>query len=220
MGKSSKYPSYTTGAVEINGNTLASTTKKNKNVVSSNYNMSDAEKNIYEGVQDNLSTSLANLFKISDKTQKGWQEELDTYKKTGIEEIENIYNPMETELKNDIASRFGNLDNSIFMDKLDAITDKKADAIAELSDNLVLKRDELYSNELANRLSYISLLSDLNTTMNNNILNYLTFAQSNSESGNKYSNQAFTAQNENQRAWLNTYVNAATNAAKAVVSFI
>ncbi|MBE7712676.1 MAG: hypothetical protein E7Z87_02920 [Cyanobacteria bacterium SIG26] len=214
MGKTSKYPKYSTGSVEINGNTVASTTKKDKNNISSSYNMTDTEKSIYDGVQQNLSTSLANLFKISDETQKSWQEELDNYRNTGIEEIENIYTPMETELRNNIASRFGNLDNSVFMDKLDAITDKKADAIAELSDNLVAKRDELYSTELANRLNYISLLNDLNTSMNSNILNYLTFAQSNAESGNKYSNQSFTAQNENQRAWLNTYVNAATSLAK------
>ena len=219
MGKSSKHPKYSTGTVEINGNTIASTTKKDKNVVSSSYNMSDTEKEIYDSIQNNLSTSLADLFEISDKTKKGWQEELDTYKKTGLEEIESIYTPMETSLKNDIAGRFGNFDNSVFMDKLNTITDKKADAIAELSDNLVLKRDELYTTEMANRMSYLALLNDLNSAMNSNILNYMTFAQSNAESGNNQNHQAYVAQNDNQRSWFNSYVNAATGIAKSIAAF-
>ena len=44
MGKSSK-PSYTNGVVSINGNTVASQ-YKDGDTVYSNYNMSDAEKQI------------------------------------------------------------------------------------------------------------------------------------------------------------------------------
>lgn len=195
MGKKSKYPEYSSGSVEINGNTVATATKKDDNTISSSYNMSDTEKNIYDGIQNNLASSLGSLFEISDSTQKQWQNQLEAYKQEGIDQINSIYTPMETALKNDIASRFGNFDNSIFMDNLSNITDNKAKAVADLSDSLVMKQDELYTNELANRINYVTLLSNLNTTMNNNILNYMQLADSNANSGNNYNANAYNAQN-------------------------
>jgi hypothetical protein len=202
MGKKSSYPAYSTGNVVVNGNTVASTTKDSSGVTGS-YNMSDTEKSIYDSVQSNLSSSLANLFDISDETQQSWNNELEAYKKAGIQEIEDIYTPMETSLKNDIASRFGNFDNSIFMDNLSTITDNKAKAVADLSDNIVLKQEELYNTELTNRMNYVTLLSNLNSIMNNNILNYLSASQSNSNSGNNYNYQAYNSTNQGS-SWYNT----------------
>ncbi len=201
MGKKSKYPAYSTGSISVNGNTVAST-KKDKNGVSSSYNMSDIEKNIYDGVQNNLSASLGSLFEISDAKQTQSNNELDAYKKAGIKQIEDIYTPIETSLKNDIASRFGNLDNSIFMDNLREITENKAQAVADLSENLLLKQDELYSTEMTNRMNYISLLSNLNTILNNNILSFTSAAMTNAESGNSYNDRKYQAdRNQNDAMW-------------------
>lgn len=219
MGKSSKYPKYSTGSIEINGNTVASTTKKDNNTISSSYNMSNTEKEIYNNIQQGLSSSLANLFEISDEKQNQWQEELDAYRKSGIDEINSIYTPMETNLKNDIASRFGNFDNSIFMDNLSDITDNKAKAVAGLSDSLLMKQDELYSTEMTNRLNYISLLSSLNSTMNNNMLTFMTAAQSNAESGNNYNDRAYQASLQQQNAFANT-LNAIANVGSTALSFV
>ncbi len=194
MGKKSKYPSYSTGSITVNGKNVATSTKKG-NTISGTYNMNDTEKSIYNGVQKNLASSLSDLFTISDAKQKQFDSELEAYKKSGLKEIENIYTPMETALKNDIASRFGNFDNSIFMDNLSNITENKAQAVADFSDSLLQKQSELYSSEIANRLSYISLLSNLNTAMNNNILSYTSAARANSESGNNYNSTAYQAQN-------------------------
>jgi hypothetical protein len=206
MGKKSSYPAYSTGNIVVNGNTVA-TTSKDKSGVTGSYNMSDTEKDIYDSVQSGLSSSLANLFEISDEKQALWNDELDAYKRNGIQEIEDIYTPMETELKNDIASRFGNFDNSIFMDNLSTITDNKAKAVADLTDSLLMKQDELYNDEMTNRMNYVTLLSNLNSIMNNNILSYLTASQSNSTSGNNYNNQAYTASNQNALNWYNAGVN-------------
>lgn len=206
MGKKSKYPGYSTGNIVVNGNTVASTTK-NKNGITSSYNMSDNEKDIYNNIQKGLSSSLSGLFDITDEKQQLWNNELDAYKKQGIEQINSIYTPMETNLKNDIASRFGNFDNSIFMDNLTTITNNKAKAVSDLSDSLLMKQDELYSTEMANRMNYITLLSNLNTIMNNNILSYTTAAKGNSESGNNYNNQAYTASNQNALNWYNAGLN-------------
>lgn len=192
MSKKSKYPSYSAGTVTVNGNTVSTSSKKKNNVTSS-YNMSDVEKSIYDGIQDNLASSLANLYTISDEKQKQWNDELDAYKKAGMEEIESIYTPMVNDLRDNIAARFGNLDNSIFMDNLNTITDKQSEAVADLSESLLTKQDELYNEEMRNRMNYITLLSNLNTAMNNNILSYMQMAQSNSASGNNYNKNAYQA---------------------------
>ena len=67
MGKKSKYPNYSSGNIVVNGNTVASTSK-NDGSINSSYNMSDTEKNIYNSIQNNLETSLGNLFEISDES--------------------------------------------------------------------------------------------------------------------------------------------------------
>ena len=220
MGKKSKYPDYSTGTITVNGKTVASTTKdKNHNVVSSNYNMTDNEKKIYDSIQSNLYSSLSSLFDITDANKKEWNNQLNAMKNQGIQQINDIYTPLETNLKNDIANRFGNLDNSVFMDNLNEITDKKSQAISALSNTLLAAQGDLYSNELNNRINSISFLNNLNSAMNNNILNFTNAAMNNSTSGNNYNSNAYTATNSGN-LWSNllktgnTFVNAAGTAAK------
>lgn len=220
MGKKSKYPDYSTGTITVNGRTVASTTKdKNHNVVSSNYNMTNNEKKIYDSIQSNLYSSLSSLFDITDADKKTWNSQLNAMKSQGIQQINDIYTPLETNLKNDIANRFGNLDNSVFMDNLNEITDKKSQAISALSNTLLAAQGDLYSNELNNRINSISFLNNLNSAMNNNILNFTNAAMNNSTSGNNYNSNVYNATNSGN-LWSNllqtgnTFVNAAGTAAK------
>ena len=95
---------------------------------------------------------------------------------------------METDLKNDIARRFGNFDNSVFLDRLNTITNKKAKSVADLSNSLAAMQNNLYTEELGNRMKTISFLSGLNTELNNNMINFMNAASSNSAAGNTYNN--------------------------------
>ena len=76
MGKKSKYPKYSTGSVDINGQSIATAQKNKKNTINSSYTMSDTEKAIYDGIQENLATSLQDLFTISDETQQKWDQQI------------------------------------------------------------------------------------------------------------------------------------------------
>lgn len=213
MGKSSKKPQYSSGGVIINGHNVSSA-HKNGNSINSSYNMTDKEKEIYSGIQDNLSSSLGDLFEFSDEKLDLWKKQLDNYKEEGIKNINEIYEPMQNNLKNDIASRFGNLDNSIFMDNLNKITDNKAEAVSDLSKSVLEKQDKLYYNEMANRLNYIALLNNLNSAMNNNMLAYMEMAQSNAESGNKH-NLA-----NSQSNGFNNTLGAINSIGKTALSFV
>ena len=122
---------------------------------------------------------------------------------------------MQTALKNDIAARFGNLDNSVFMDNLNNITNNKAQAVADLSESLLQAENDMYTTELTNRLNYISLLSGLNTTMNNNMLSFMQLANANSSSGNSYNGNSYQASLYNPYAQtLNAIANVGQTALK------
>lgn len=189
MGKRSSYPSYSGGTVTINGKDIATVTKKDGNIVSS-YNMSKKDLDMYNSVQKNLNSAVKNLYNFS-ANKKLWNQQLNAYKKQGIKNINSIYTPMEKSLKNDIANRFGNIDNSIFLSKLSDITDNKAQAVASLSDALLTKQNQLYAEELQNRINYISLLGGIQTNYTNTALAYLNMAKSNSESGNNYNSKSY-----------------------------
>lgn len=192
MGKASKYPAYSGGAVNINGFNVAKTSKKG-NSVNSDYYMDKTQKQIYNSIQNNMADVLTNLFSISDAQRQEWNNQLSAMKNVGISNINNIYTPLQNNLKNDVASRFGNLDNSVFLDKLNAITNNKSQAIADLSNNLALAQSDLYNQEIQNRINLLNLLDNLNNSINSNILSSLGLANQNSNFGNQYNQARYQA---------------------------
>lgn len=214
MGKSSKYPSYSTGTITVNGNTVASTSKKG-NTVTSNYNMTDAEKKIYDYAQNSLASSLPYVNVFDENTQKNIQSQLNAYTANGQKLLNNIYTPMLKELKTDIASRFGNFDNSVFMDNLNSIESNRAEAMSNLAQDITAKRDELVNNELAQRYTYLNFLQDLQNQTNSNILNYISGSQNNSSSGNSYNANAYAA-NQSSNSGFGSYANLASGVLSAM----
>lgn len=210
MGKKSKkYPAYSSGTVTVNGSTKAST-YKNKNNIISNYNMSDGEKRAYEYAQKAFADALPLVNTFDSNTQQNIQNQLNAYTLDGQKMINNLYNPMLKELKTDVASRFGNLDNSVFMDNLNSIESNRADAINNLAQDVLAKRNELVNDELSQRYNYLNFLKDIQNQTNSNILNFLSGSQSNSSSGNSYNAQAYTANRANSSRTFNNYANLAS----------
>ena len=213
MGKSSKYPSYSSGTISINGQNKATTSKKGNNIIT-NYNMSDDEKRAYEYAQKSFADSLASVNVFDDETKQNLQSQLNAYTLNGQKLINNIYEPMLDDLKTDVASRFGNLDNSVFMDNLNSIEENRAESINNLAQDVLAIQDELISNELSQRYTYLGFLQDIQNQMNSNILNYIGASQQNSSSGNSYNAQSYAA---NQASSSNTYSNYA-NLASGILS--
>ncbi len=210
MGKSSKYPSYSGGTISINGENKASTTQ-NGNTINSNYNMSDDERRAYEYAQKSFADSLSKINIFDDDTKKNLQSQLDAYTLNGQKIINDIYTPMLEDMKTDVASRFGNFDNSVFMDNLNEIETKRAESVNNLAQDVLAKRDELISNELAQRYTYLGFLQDIQNQMNSNILNYITGSQQNSSAGNNYNAQAYAA-NQSSNSTFSNYANLASGA--------
>lgn len=210
MGKSSKYPSYSSGHITINGIDKANTYKKGNNIYS-NYNMSDDERRAYEYAQKSFADSLSKVNIFDEDTKKNLQSQLEAYTLNGQKLINKMYEPMLDDLKTDVASRFGNFDNSVFMDNLNSIEENRAESMNNLAQDVMAKRDELISNELAQRYTYLGFLQDIQNQMNNNILNYIGAAQQNSESGNNYNARAYAA-NQSGNSVFSNYANLASGA--------
>lgn len=187
MSKTTK-PAYANGSFSINGKTKA-TTYKDGDTVRSNYNMNNYEKTAYDYAQKTLAEILPQINTFSPETLKGFQSQLNAYQNQGEKSINNIYTPILNNLKNDIASRFGNIDNSMFLDKLNNIENSRADAISQLAESLLSKRNELINNELSNRYNLVNLLNTLQNQYNNNAMNSISTALNVANSVKGYNQQ-------------------------------
>ena len=210
MGKSSKYPSYSGGNISINGENKASNYKKG-NIVYTNYNMSDNEKRAYNYAQKSFADSIPKVNIFDEATRQDLQSQLDAYTTNGQKLINKMYKPVLEDLKTDIASRFGNFDNSVFMDNLKSIESNRSESMSDLAQDITAKRDELIGNELSKRYNYLNFLQDIQNKMNSNALNFIQSAKENSKSGNDYNAQAYQANRQSQSGLVN-YMNLASGA--------
>lgn len=176
MGKKSK-SSYTNTAVRINGQTKASTYKKGKTVYT-DYNMSPDEKAAYDYAQKSFADNIKNVNVFSSATQNQINDKLLAYKNKGVDTINSVYTPMIENLKSDIASRFGNFDNSSFLKDLKSIESSRSGAVSSLAQDLLIKEDELVNNELSRRYNYLSFLNGVINQPMNNMSNYSSIMSS------------------------------------------
>ena len=213
MGKNSKYPAYSSGAVSINGQKVASQYKKG-NTIHSSYNMTGAEKAAYDYAQNSLQNSLPKIDIFSADTQRDINSQIDAYKNQGVQNINDIYNPIMNNLKTDMASRFGNMNNSIFFDNLNKVEKNRAQAINSLAQDIATQKSNLYNNELNNRYNYINFMNGLQNQLVGNGLSYLGIAQNNAAAGNSYNQAAYTANTAAKQNMQNQFMQDAALAAK------
>lgn len=159
MSKTNKNDSWSK-TISVNGvPKIQSHTDENGNTTS-NYIMSPWEELAYEYAQKEFAQNIDGVNVFSEETLKSLNEQIDAYTKSGVAKIDEIYAPMIKNLQNDVASRFGSLDNSIFLDKLEALEDKRANSVAALSEDIKAKESELIGDELDKRYNYLNFLNN------------------------------------------------------------
>jgi len=192
MFKSSK-PSSASSSVKINGQTKATTTQYSNGSSSTNYYMSPYEQDAYNYAQSQFASGLKNLNVFSPEVLKELNDSVEAYKSKGISQINQIYNPMLQNLQNNVASRFGNLDNSIFLDKLKQIENSRAQSISALAQDITAREQQLRQNELAGRHDYLSLLNNYQNQIYQNAIggtgNNMPSYQRSSQNENQFGNQ-------------------------------
>lgn len=202
---SANYPNYSSSSVSMGGSTASTGVKKG--VLTTDYDMSDNESAIYNYALSTLANILPQLNTFDTNTLSSIQSQVDAYKNSGIESINSIYNPMITNLENDIVSRFGNLDNSIFTDNLNDIESKRSDAVSSFAQNVLAKQSELESDELTKRYALAEFLNGLANNTYGNALSAISTALGGSANANNYNNDLYNAisalQNTNSSSNIN-----------------
>lgn len=188
---STDYPSYSGSSLSI-GDSKASANLLN-GVITTNYDMSDNESAVYNYALSALANILPQVNTFSNDTLSSLQSQVDAYKNQGIDTINETYSPMITNLQNDIASRFGNLDNSIFTDNLGDIESSRADAVSSFAQDVLAKQSELKSNELSQRYALVDLLSGLSDNIYGNALSAINAALGGSSTANTYNNNLYNS---------------------------
>jgi hypothetical protein len=156
-----------------------------------------------------MMNNLQNINVFSEGTQKQLQDQLGAYTNQGLNYINNFYTPMLNDLKNDIARRFGNFDNAVFMNNLNGIESKRADSMSAFSQDIMAKQNELYNDELARRYNYINLLIGLQGDMDSKIMSYLGLGAKNP---NTSSINTSALMNQLLKSTLNAYAPGSGNA--------
>lgn len=198
MGKNSK-PKYSSGTVTINGQTKAATSNYGDNVTT-NYYMSEDEKRAYDYAQKSFADNISAINVFDDETKKNIRNKLNLYAQKGTEAINDIYTPMIEETKTDAARRFGNLDNSSFLNSLNSIEENRSDAVSSLGQDLILMENDLTNDELSKRYNYLSFLDSYVNNINSNAMSLSNMSQANSNSGTSFNSGNFTGSSSN---WSN-----------------
>lgn len=185
------YPKYSNSLISIGDSTASAGVKKG--VLTADYDMSDNEASIYNYALSTLANILPQLNTFDTNTLSSLQSQVDAYKNSGIESINSIYNPMVTSLENDIVSRFGNLDNSIFTDDLNTIESKRANAVSSFAQDVLAKQSELESDELTKRYALAEFLNGLANNTYNNALSTISTALGSSANLNNYNSDLYNA---------------------------
>ena len=172
--------------------TLSSAASSSDN--SSNEN--DYESAIYDYAISTLSEILPNVNTIDGQTQNSIKSEIDAYETSGIEDINKYYNSGLTDLQNDSASRFGNLDNSMFIDSLSDLESERANAVGSFSQDVLSRQSELESEAIEQNYSYVDLLYDIiNSYYDNSSVLANIYSQLNSDSSSSSSSSRSNSSN-------------------------
>lgn len=188
---SANYPDYSSSSISI-GNSKASTGVKN-GVLTSNYEMSDNESAIYNYALSTLAGILPKLNTFDTDTLSNLKSEVDAYKTSGIDSINDLYNSSLFNIENDVASRFGNLDNSIFKDNLDSLESERSKAVSAFAQDVLAKQNALESDELTQRYALVELLTGLSDGIYNNALKAINSSTGGSSSLNNYNSNVYSA---------------------------
>ncbi len=153
---------------------MAKNTKQQQSVQQQrSYQMSEYEKQMQGYIQNSLMNNVPNVNVFSPEVQNQMQQQLGAYANQGLKLLDQTYTPMFNNMKNDIARRFGNFDNSSFMNSLNALESKRADSMSDFAQDILAKQSQLYNEELARRYNYINLLTGMQGQIDNKILAHL-----------------------------------------------
>jgi len=185
------YPNYSSSAVSLGGSS-ASTGVQN-GILTSDYNMSGDESDIYNYALNTLANILPQLNTFDPNTLSSIQSSVDAYKNSGLNTINQAYNSSLKNIENDAVSRFGNLDNSAFVDNLNNVESERANAVSSFAQDVLAQQSQLESDELTKRYALADFLNGIANNTYDNALKTISTALGSSSSANNYNDDLYNA---------------------------
>lgn len=173
-----------TGSISVSGG--PNVTYKNGNT---NYVLNSAQQETFDYAQNAFKDGLQSINVFSPETQKQLTNQVNAYKQNALSELESLYSPMLKSVREDSAKRFGNIDNSEFLNNLNSVEKNRAHALAKLEQNISAMQNELINEELKNRYNYLNFINSYQNQVLNNALNFSNLANSNANLNGQYQAQ-------------------------------
>ena len=183
MGKTSKSNKAQSGTFSISGGPVATYNKGNVD-----YKLNQELQSVYDYAQNALANALPSLNVFSQENLDTLNKEVDAYKQVALKQLNDVYTPMLAETRNDAAKRFGNLDNSVYLQNLDSVENKRKEAVSALSQDLAAKQSALINEQLENRYNYLNFMNNLQNQITNNALSATGLANSSAKMYGQYLN--------------------------------
>ena len=194
--KSTTTPS---GSLSVSGGPTA-TYKKGKTT----YTLSENQQKAFDYAQKSFAEQLGSINVFSEDTQKQLNNQVNAYKQNALKELDALYAPMLKNVREDSAKRFGNLDNSVFMNNLYTVESNRADAMNNLVQDVSAKQNELINEELQNRYNYLNFINNYQNQILNNALSLAGLANSSANLNGQYMTQNAKMQSNNYNDLLGT----------------
>lgn len=198
MGKKSKQKTINpTGSFSIAGGPSAN--YKNGNTT---LNLTQAQQDAYKFAQNSFAENLGSINTFSPEVYEQLKSQVNAYRNNALQELNDNYTPMIKNTQNDSAKRFGNFDNSVFLNNLNTLENNRAKAMAAISQNVAAKENELIREQLQDRYDYLNFLNSYQNQILNNALSIAAMATSAADLNGKYKNisQNANANNTSQMA--------------------
>ncbi len=168
MGKTSSLPGYQTptGNFSISGGPSANYSKGQ-----TTYKLNEAQQKAYDYAQNAFAEGISSINTFSPEAIQNLNDQVNAYKENALEELDELYTPILQKTRNDAARRFGNLDNTVYLQNLDKVEKQRTNAATKLAQNIVSMQNDLINEEIQNRYNYLNFLNNYQNQIMGNAIN-------------------------------------------------
>ncbi len=193
MSKLSKTsaPDLPTGQFNISGGPSA-----NYNNGQTSYQLNGSQQKAYDYAQNAFAEGMQNVNTFLPETVSRLYDQVEAYKANSMATLNDLYTPMLRNTQNDAARRFGNLDNSVFLDNYGNVEKKRGNAMAQLAQNVTATQQSLYNQELQNQYNYLNFLNGYQNQVFGNAMQAAGMANTAANMQDKFAYEQFNAQNK------------------------
>lgn len=176
-------------------------------------------------VQDGINDLILDFGKTAPEISKQYDDIEKAYVDDATKKFMDSYTPAVKSLQEDVASRFGTLNSSQFLDGINDLEKNRGSALADIINQGKQVKNDLYNQEETNKLNQLKSLSSILSGDQQNVLDTLQIQSGNNTDVNDYyMNQYiqqlnnYTADRDSKRKMLSSMVNSTVSSIAKVLS--